>query len=425
MSKRDEFVPFDSDLDGEYNPEYPEQDKPQQETLDDVRGQSDLRKQKKVTQKGQKALVGFLIFLGILIACFMAYRAYTAGQSVVAKQDNKPKSDFSKPTERTFGDQFKDKEEDYVPFEATEEKSILDQVETETPPTESVESVAVEPPTVASEPELRYEPQPTVNVAPPPPPTDEELREERIYRSGFSIKSTGSSGSGNGYNNVTIKSGKKQKDPLVESLSPADLKGSSAVQMQNRDMIITKGNMIDCVLDTKFNSTVVGMLSCTVTRNIYSASGRVVLIDRGSRVTGQYKGGLTQGQNRVFVVWDRVETPKGVIIDLDSPGASSLGESGLTGRVDNKFWARFGGAIMVSLITDFGKAISEVAAEKTIGGNVTLENTSDTATEMSKAALEKSINIPPSLIKHQGDKLTIYVARDLYFGDVYDLTVTD
>ncbi|STZ01598.1 type IV secretion system protein VirB10 [Moraxella caprae] len=77
--------------------------------------------------------------------------------------------------------------------------------------------------------------------------------------------------------------------------------------------------------------------------------------------------------------------------------------------------------MLVSLVNDLGKAVSEAAAEKTIGGDVRLENASETANQMATAELEKSINIPPSLIKHQGDRLSIYVARDVWFGNVYGL----
>ena len=73
------------------------------------------------------------------------------------------------------------------------------------------------------------------------------------------------------------------------------------------------------------------------------------------------------------------------------------------------------------LIVSFGNAISERAAEEAVGGTVHLENTSQSAEDMAATALEQSINIPPSLVKHQGDRLSIFVARDVWFGDVYDL----
>jgi type IV secretion system protein VirB10 len=40
---------------------------------------------------------------------------------------------------------------------------------------------------------------------------------------------------------------------------------------------------------------------------------------------------------------------------------------------------------------------------------------------MAAKALENSINIPPTLYKNQGERVAIFVARDLDFRGVYGL----
>jgi type IV secretion system protein VirB10 len=52
---------------------------------------------------------------------------------------------------------------------------------------------------------------------------------------------------------------------------------------------------------------------------------------------------------------------------------------------------------------------------------VSFSNTSDAAQEMAAKALENSINIPPTLYKNQGERVAIFVARDLDFRGVYGL----
>ncbi|MFD4838681.1 TrbI/VirB10 family protein [Achromobacter sp. NPDC058515] len=52
--------------------------------------------------------------------------------------------------------------------------------------------------------------------------------------------------------------------------------------------------------------------------DIRSTSGRVVLIDKGTRFIGCQQGVLAQGQPRIGVAWSRLKTPKGVFIRLDS-----------------------------------------------------------------------------------------------------------
>ena len=45
-------------------------------------------------------------------------------------------------------------------------------------------------------------------------------------------------------------------------------------------------------------------------------------------------------------------TPRGGAIDLASPAADALGRSGFGGDLDNRFFERFGSAILLSLVDD-------------------------------------------------------------------------
>lgn len=213
----------------------------------------------------------------------------------------------------------------------------------------------------------------------------------------------------------------EQADGLGAKLKPTALDGSRASLIADRNMFITKGTFLDCALETAISSQVPGMTSCRLTRDVYSTSGKVLLLDRGSRIVGQYQSGLQRGQARIFVLWNRIETPSGVVVNLDSPGTDALGRSGHSGYVDSHFWERFGGAIMMSLIDDFGTYLANEASDS--NGQVQFGNTSEAASDAAGIALENSINIPPTLVKHQGDHINVFVARDLDFRGVYDLKV--
>ena len=179
--------------------------------------------------------------------------------------------------------------------------------------------------------------------------------------------------------------------------------------------------LLDCALETALSSDVPGMTACRLTRDIYSTDSKVLLLERGSKVVGQYQGGLKRGQARIFVLWTRVETPNGVIVNIDSPGTDALGRSGLDGFVDTHFWERFGGAVMLSLIDDVGTFVANKASGDGNNNQVQFGSTADAATQAAGIALENSINIPPTLLKNQGDHINIFVARDLDFRGVYDL----
>jgi type IV secretion system protein VirB10 len=193
----------------------------------------------------------------------------------------------------------------------------------------------------------------------------------------------------------------------------------NATQLKNRHTLLAKGSFIECILQTRLDSTVPGMTSCVVTRSIYSDTGKVLLVERGSTVSGEYQSNVKQGQARIFVLWNRIKTPHGVVINLDSPGTDTLGGSGLPGFVDNHFWQRFGGALMLSLVQD--AAAAATASMDSSDTTITFDSTSDATQNMATEALRNTINIPPTLYKNQGELIGIYVARDLNFGSVYDL----
>jgi len=204
-------------------------------------------------------------------------------------------------------------------------------------------------------------------------------------------------------------------------LNPTQTATRRASQLGNRNFLLAKGAFIDCALQTRLDSTVPGMTACVVTRNIYSDNGKVLLIERGSTMTGEYQSNLRQGMARIFVLWSRIKTPSGVVVDLDSPGADPLGGAGLPGYVDTHFWQRFGGALMLSLVDDVARGLT---SQINSGGNnqFNLNSTGDATQDMAAEALKNTINIPPTLYKNQGEQIGIYVARDLDFSSIYDVT---
>ena len=212
---------------------------------------------------------------------------------------------------------------------------------------------------------------------------------------------------------------------LTQALTPTIHASTKAGTLPDRDLFITKGTFLDCALETAINSTLSGMVSCRLTTNVYSTSGRVLLLERGSRITGEYMGGLKNGQARIFALWTRVETPNGVLIDINSPGADALGRTGHDGYVETYFWKKFGAAILLSFIDDMSMAASSQLSRSVYyasgGTTVIPPGEAQSYSELPSAALEATIDIPPVLTKNQGEHISIFVARDLDFRTVYEL----
>jgi type IV secretion system protein VirB10 len=199
-------------------------------------------------------------------------------------------------------------------------------------------------------------------------------------------------------------------------LRPTKLEGAAAARFPDRTLMIARGKLIDCTLDTAISTVVAGMTRCTLTRDVYGDDGKAVVLDRGTELTGEYRSNLRIGQARLGIVWSRAKTPGGVIIELDSPATDSLGRAGVDGYVDNHFWARYGAAILLSSLDDTLTLVTSRADRNQI---YVPQNTSRTGRDAASVALEANVNIPPTIVKNQGEHVAVFVARDLDFRPVY------
>ena len=202
--------------------------------------------------------------------------------------------------------------------------------------------------------------------------------------------------------------------------------GAKAGILPNRNFLIAKGTLLDCALETAIDSSLAGLVTCRLTRDVYSDNGRVIMLDRGSQLVGEYKSGIAEGMARIFVLWTRAKTPKGVVIDLNSPGTDALGRTGLEGFVDTHFFERFGAAIMMSLVQesfDYAKArAGQTTSVSTTGATTTTTNPQNNSSILDRLATEhmkKSMTIPPVLYINQGSNVQVMVVRDLDFSTVY------
>ena len=133
---------------------------------------------------------------------------------------------------------------------------------------------------------------------------------------------------------------------LSANLVASRMDGSKATTLPHRNMLVTMGTVLPCVLETAIDSTLPGFSTCMVPRDVLSDDSTVVLMEKGTKVVGEFKGGVRQGQRRIFIIWTRAETPKGVIINLGSPAVDPVGRAGVDGTYASHFWERFGGALL-------------------------------------------------------------------------------
>lgn len=180
-----------------------------------------------------------------------------------------------------------------------------------------------------------------------------------------------------------------------------------ATRFANPSFTVPRGTVIPAVLETAIDSTRPGAVRALVQRDVKGFDGTRVLIQRGSRLFGEYEGGIAQGQDRALVRWTRLIRPDGVVINLDSPAADPLGRAGIKGDVDTHFWTRFGNALLGSAFT----VGSTVAQGAITGGAVVVQSGQ-------QAAQTPSSGVQPTLRVDHGTSVSVFVAQDLDFSEV-------
>ncbi|MCR6727371.1 type IV secretion system protein VirB10 [Agrobacterium fabrum] len=223
-------------------------------------------------------------------------------------------------------------------------------------------------------------------------------------------------------NNVIVQNQQNsEQDRFDGLLRPTRVEGSRAGTLGNRDFIVPMGTSIPCILETALASDQPGFTTCVINRDVLSDNGRVVLMEKGTQVVGEYRGGLQRGQKRLFILWNRAKTPKGVIVTLASPATDALGRAGVGGHVDTHWWERFGSALLLSIVGD----AASYSSRRLQDSGVDAQKTMSASQQAAAIAVEQSINIPPTLNKHQGEPVSVFVARDLDFSGIYSLRVTE
>lgn len=221
------------------------------------------------------------------------------------------------------------------------------------------------------------------------------------------------------------------------SLSGTDTQGTRAFVIANPSLTLARGTLPDCTLLTAILSDQPGFLKCVLSAPVMSMDGKVVLMEAGTAMEGEYAAGVQSGQSTIFTLWTRAVTPNFVVVPLGSPGTDALGRAGSPGQVDNKWMERFAGAVFFSLFED-AKQVAVArddarAARRASGGagdtyNIgaqgtlsQLGNTDSTTQAVVQEMLRQGSQVRPSLYKNQGEVIRIFVARDVDFSDVYEL----
>ena len=178
--------------------------------------------------------------------------------------------------------------------------------------------------------------------------------------------------------------------------------------------ILQAGAVIPAALITGIRSDLPGQITAQVTENVYdSPTGSLLLIPQGTRVIGQYDDGVTFGQRRVLLVWNRLILPGGRSIVLERlPGADANGYAGLEDGVDYHWWDLMKAAGLSTLLA-VGTELAASDEDRLI--RAIRDGAQDTVNQAGQQIVQRQLQVAPTLTIRPGFPVRIIVTRDLVF----------
>jgi type IV secretion system protein TrbI len=179
--------------------------------------------------------------------------------------------------------------------------------------------------------------------------------------------------------------------------------------------ILQAGSVIPAAMITGIRSDLPGQITAQVTENVYdSPTGSLLLIPQGTRLIGQYDAGVTFGQRRVLLVWNRLILPDGRSIVLERlPGADASGYAGLEDGVEYHWWDLMKAAGLSTLL-GVGTELAASDEDRLIGA--IRDGAQDTINQAGQQIIQRQLQVAPTLTIRPGFPVRVIVTRDLVFA---------
>ncbi|HAU0932751.1 TrbI/VirB10 family protein [Legionella pneumophila serogroup 1] len=195
-----------------------------------------------------------------------------------------------------------------------------------------------------------------------------------------------------------------------------DITSVSAKRLPHPAMTVPAGEMIPATLETAINSELAGMVRAITTRDIFALKGSKLLIPKGSTLVGQFNTAITQGQSRIFVVWNRLQMTNGVIVTLNSPSSDPIGRSGQAADyIDRHFFERFGTGALLSVLGAYTATGGVQGQDEYNSRSQYRMNIASSFQQAANQTLQQDMQTRPTLQVNQGASINVFVAHDLDF----------
>ena len=185
--------------------------------------------------------------------------------------------------------------------------------------------------------------------------------------------------------------------------------------------LVQAGTLIPSALITGINSDLPGEIIAQVTEPIFdSPTGNARLIPAGTKLLGRYDSLIGFGQDRAFIVWDRLLMPNGYSIELDGlNGTDKRGQAGVADRVDYHL-ARLAGAVLLSSFLVVGGN----AVENSDGNGFTSDigdAAAQQAVDIGSRIVDRQLDVQPTITIRPGWTMRVLVNKDIVLSPYSEL----
>lgn len=238
-------------------------------------------------------------------------------------------------------------------------------------------------------------------------------------------------GLGSGSRSGTGSSSGSQNEQFLAANGNASYVTAWAKSLANPSKTIVQGTIISGVLETAIDTQLPGNIRAQVIEPVFSYDGSHILMPAGTLLIGTFNPQIDIEQRRVLIAWNRAITPDGDTVAIGGTGADLLGRTGTAGNVNNRYFKKFGSAVLVSAITiapellaakfaPSGTSKTDVSVP-TVGLSLGGQN-GDPFGQLASGVgepitdvLNKFLDLPPIIRVPQGEEIRIFVNRDLVF----------
>ena len=217
--------------------------------------------------------------------------------------------------------------------------------------------------------------------------------------------------------------GWNRKDNFTKQSLPEEYSKHSVSYPQST-FELKAGTLLPCVLISGLNSDLPGNMTAQVSENVWdTATGRFLLIPRGSRLIGTYDNQVAYGQSRVLVMWSRLIFPDGSSLVLDNlKGADQSGYSGFKGAVNRHWGSIISSALFVSLLgagVELAAPTDNGNRDKNDPRSILAENAASAVAEAIAQIIQREANRQPTIKIKPGYRFLIFVQHDIIFHHVW------